>query len=434
MQYVLIIGSGGTTKFGFLEEIKKLGRNAVVIDAKENFSIKYPEGMEVVFLQDMAKEKIFEKAATLNEKYRFEAVGTIFEPCIETAAFVREKLHLPGFLYEKTMFARNKALMMRLLETAGVSVPKFKIFTKDEPKEKILSLTKDFKAPFILKPAMACSNLGLRKISSHDFFWESFQKALVDIQSNFYKNNESEDWSKEWLLCEYIDGKEIEADTYIEKEHICFKAVQEKTLIFEDDEMIYENNAVIPTLTFSEKETKNLEFELEKLARTVWLNIAKPSGVKYFNIYSEFRIDRNGKPYCLEFTLRIGGAVMPLSVLKSTGVNTFEIAARTLLGMKMPIPPAHTNKGVCWQMIFSDRNGVYRGVEGLDGSGLLLIPFKNNGDEIKTPQSDYLSCVLAEAENAKKASDMVATALRKAFVLIESPDGKIEKIEIPVSG
>lgn len=431
---VIIIGSGGQNKFGFLKELQKLGKNVVLLDAKDNAHLKYPKGVETIFLPSLDKNTVMEKIGILEKTYNFTAVGTIFEHCIETAALVREHLCLPGFSYKKTLISRNKILMMDFLKKAGVRIPAYEPFVSNMPKKDILKLAKNFNAPFILKLAMGSANVGLRLVRAEEDFWHCYQGGLQDAKNYHLKKYELNDWSKEWLISEYIGGKEIEADMYIEEGKIRFKAIQEKTLIFEHGEFIDENNAVIPALTLTNNELAKLDNELNKLAKAVWEHIAKPCGVKYFPVYSEFRIDKDGKPYCLEFTLRIGGALMPLSVLKSTGVNTFEIAARSLLGLKTSIPSKLNNRGVCWQILFSDRLGIYCGIGGVEKTrGLSVIPFKRKGTAIKTPQSEYLCCIFAEARTSKDASNNVATALNNAHILVKGNSGRIDKVEIPVT-
>ena len=432
---VLIIGSGGKEKFQFLIELTKLNKKVVVMDLSDNKNLKYPKNITTIFLPKLDKKTVKKGVDTLLLNFNIEAPGSILESALETTAYIRDYLKLSGFSLEKTMIARDKTLMSKMLQDNEIRTPQFQSFSKNDNAKHILSLASKFEYPIILKPTMGSSNVGLRYIKSPNSFWKYYQDALLEVKESPFKKYEASKWLDGWILNEYIDGKEVEVDLYIKKGKIAFKIVQEKTLIFKHGEFIDENNAVIPTITLTDKEKKDLDIELNKLAKTVWNNMAKPCNVNYFNIYAEYIIDKKSKSFCIEFALRTGGALLPKSVYMSTGVSTFEIVAKSLLNQPTEIPKKISNKGVCWQIIFSNYSGIYRGMEGIDkiNNNITIIPAKKEGEKIIVPQADYLCYILTEGETSIEASNKLAKALSNAYVLTENSEGKIEKSKIPTT-
>ncbi len=292
----LVIGSGGKTKFGFLEQLSKLASNVIVIDGRENSNLKFPEGIKTVFLQTLDEKSVTDAVESLKSHYQITTVGTISEPCMETAAKVRGYLNLQGISYEKILLTRNKGLMRNFLAQAGLKMPKHKTFHRTDRKEDIVSLTKEFSLPFILKPTTGAANRGLRLIRSYNGFWNSYQKALADVNDYQGKHYEYQNAADEWMICEYIRGKEVETDLYLEEGKIAFNAIREKPLIFEREETIEENSSIIPPLTLTKTELSNLETAIRSLSKLVHEKIARPSFVKYFTIFAEFRINNQGFP------------------------------------------------------------------------------------------------------------------------------------------
>lgn len=431
-EVVLVIGSGGKSKFGFLEELVKLNKNVIVIDGEDRCDEKYPDKVKTIFLPSLNKKNIINEVKSLTKSYKITSVGTILEPCMETAAYVRDYLGLPGYSYDKILWARNKARIYDLVSSAGLNAPKFEVFNKNDSKEKILSLTKDFITPFILKPTMGAANVGLRCIRSHNDFWRCYNEALKDTNNEYDNIHSFKDVSNEWLICEYISGREIEAHLYLEEGNISFFLTKEKPLTFERGEIIEENNAVTPPVTLTDKDKKYFEQTINKFAKVVYEKIVKPCSVKYWTFFGEFKLNDNGEFCCLEYTLRIGGAIDPYSILRSSGVNMFEIAARAQVGLKTEIPSKLLNNGVCYQVIFSDRSGIFKGFSGLDNlDEFEFFPLKKIGTMIEIPHSDYLAFILAKAKTPQEASNKIATTLKKARVLVETKDGVINEVKIP---
>jgi len=430
---VLVIGSGGKTKLGFIEQLSTLVSQVIIIDGSEHAQLKYPGGTKTVFLQTLDEKSIIDTVQLLKSSYQITAVGTISEPCMEVSAKVRGYLHLPGVPYEKILLTRNKSLMRDFLAKAGVKMPRCETFHRTDSKDAIIATATKFSPPFILKPTTGAANRGLRLVRSYDGFWSAYQKALADVDDYQGKRYEYRNVADEWMICEYIRGKEVETDLYLEEGKIAFNAIREKPLIFEREETIEENSSIIPPLTLTKSELTSLNLAIKSLSGLIYEEIARPSSVKYLTVFAEFRITAGGDVYCLEYTLRPAGALCPLIIQKGTGVDIFEIAARCTIGQRTVIPKKLLNKSVYFQILYSNCTGTYRGISGLKTSdSLAFIPNKNDGDVIKIPQSDYLAFILAEAATQQDLLKEVTSSLENAKILVEAGEGKIKEIGIPL--
>jgi biotin carboxylase len=319
--------------------------------------------------------------------------------------------------------------MYRFLKREKILGPKFRVFKKGITQKSILNVAKGLKYPLVIKPTLGAGNTGVRFVRSAKDLWKQYSSTLKEVNHHGFETFDFRPWAGEWIMCEFVEGKEVEADLYVEKGKIKFKIVQDKPLLVERNGVLEENTSVTPPVSLTRTETQNLDKALLKLAKVVYERLARPCGIKYFTLYPEYIIDKNGTCHCLEFALRICGAIGPMIIQKSTGVNMMEIFARASLGLKTRIKKRKVTRAVCWQTLLSDRCGIFCGLKGLGRADTFM--YAKKGDYILTPQSDYIASVITEGKSPHDALDRMALILKDVRIIMKTKNG-IEKIPVTI--
>jgi biotin carboxylase len=427
---ILIIGSGGRTKFGFLRQLLAYGYRPFVIDPISNSRLVYPSGVVSYFVESLGRHELLRVSETLAAKNLFKGTASIYEPCLEGAALVREALGHAGFGIAETAIARNKHLMYEFLIAAGIAVAPFERINV-ENREGASARLRSYPWPCVLKPPFGWGNIGVKVIRPERAPDEALSRAVKEYYMGIDGTFHISDPHSDWLLCEYISGKEVEVDQYVVSGKTMFRGIHEKTLIRQHGSSIEENNAVTPVLTLTPEELSAIDEVTEKLALAVHERLAEPRGIRSFMLYSEYRMENKRGPICLEFSLRIGGGLVPLSLQRSTGTDLFKLAAASIAGIHVR-PSSHSRKRACyWQVLYSDRPGIYRGCDFSPVNGVKFIPIMRIGERILVPQSDYLAYVIAGGVAPEAASERAKIWLSKAVVKVETNDG-VRLVPVPL--
>jgi biotin carboxylase len=427
-QLVLVVGSGGRTKYGFLRSLAAEGVTPVLFD---------PSSADFVFLPDgcCAEEVQFEieglaKAARRwGSKGEVIAVATIYEPCVELAAELREVLGLKGLRAADARLGRNKASMYSFLSSGGVRVPETTTFGFSNALGVVDKLMVGRR--YILKPALGSANIGVRVVNDPSEFSSLFDEAQRDVVARSTVVWDCREGVDDWLLSEFIPGKEVEVDLVVVDGQIVFAAMQEKTLINLRGNIVEENNALIPPMTLTPDERRGVDSQCLRLANLIWSDVCTPGNLKAINLYVEFRVLDDGTAYCLEFAFRVGGCLVPEAVRRSTGCDLFHVAASIALDRDVNLSPSNSNRSVYWQVLYADRRGVFRGFRVPDCEDVVFLPLVSQGTSISTPQSEYLAYMLVEADSPQEATEIACRWLDEAVLLLENGDGELIEIPMP---
>lgn len=157
----ILIIAGGIWQIPVITTAKKMGLTVIVTDwGADAAARKYADFFEVADIKD--KEKTLKVA----QKYKIDAVLTEqTDLSVPTAAYVAEKLGLPGLSYHTALQATNKFLMRKVCQQAGIPMPRFaRVHSLEEALEKAAIIG----YPVIIKPADSQSSRGVAKIYSPD--------------------------------------------------------------------------------------------------------------------------------------------------------------------------------------------------------------------------------------------------------------------------
>lgn len=414
--HVLIVGTGGDSKAPLIDRLLGHGARVATIDTPNSAATELPNGVRSVTVPTMTRGTLYWALANLPADFRPTVTASMFEPCIEGAAFCRDTLGSRGLSLDSVPIIRDKAVMYKALHDAGVRVPRFRAFNLSNVHSDGLTF------PIVIKPTRGSANLGVRKITLPDKLAIAAAEAAREVDTHRFTDLDFEDLSTEWVATEYISGKEVEVDAYITADTVKLVAIQEKTIINEHDRIIEENNSVVPTITIDDRERLAINSAVAAIARTLFDTVLRPSGLWGWPLYCEFRVDGDSC-VCLECSLRIGGGWVPQAVRSAIGIDLFDVAARAILGMEVKIKERADTRGVYWQLIYSAERGTYSGCEGYRTTeGAQLIELVERGTPIDVPHSEAIACLFVEDETSVRASAKASRILSDLSVIIAIPE------------
>ena len=158
MQKILFLG-GAYAQVPILKEAKARGYYIITCDyLPDNPGHKLADEYHNVSTTDM--QGVLNLARKVNPDF---VVAYASDPAAPVAAFISEKLGLPGNPYESVRILSEKDLFRTFQKENGLNVPKFALLTEnDNPDEKLRML----KYPFIVKPSDSSGSKGVSKVSS----------------------------------------------------------------------------------------------------------------------------------------------------------------------------------------------------------------------------------------------------------------------------
>lgn len=430
MKNVLILGSGGENKYGYLEWLVKLGANVVLLDPDSDSKERAGNGWETFYADFNNIDSLIKKVLELNSKYSFSAADTIFELTMEHAAAARKALGLKGLTPELVNVGRDKTVMAGFMRQNGVRTPPYIVFNKDDDLKEIQNQIGVYKdAKWILKPDIFAGGIGIKKINDPSKLFEAFESAKTDISISHYRHNLIREPGAKWILSRYIDGFETEADICVHKGEVIFFASFLKTINLEREWGIEENRCVTPIPWLKKESIKDMEDQIQKVAKAVYEKVMKPCGKETLIVYPEFRIDKNNKAYIIEFAFRNGGYLNPFRIEESRGISPLYFSAAATLGLEPKVNETKTKCASGYQLLFSDRKGRFDGIKGINMiPGISIKQEARVGDKINVPQSEVLCSVIGTSEKPEDVEKILNIALKDAKVIVDG-----NEIEIPLS-
>lgn len=433
---LLVIGTGGDSRFDFLESLKQLFTNIVVLDCPVSGLTRYPEGVAVHRFDELGRQQLSDYLEVTDE--RFDRVATIFEPCVMGAAFVREQRGVPGLHMDAARVFRSKSAMARFLDSAGLGQPGFAVYREGHANREFFEFLEGPGSwrDLILRPDSGYGNLGVRKIlqgTSRGQFDQALLDAKGDMQQNQYAAADFDPTQDTWILSEFLAGKELEIDLYVVDGGIVFSGIHEKTVIRVDGQFIEENNAVTPPVTLTAEESDRVTEYCHELSRALYHGVHKPAGNRVFHLYCEVMLV-DDEVFCLEFADRVGGGYVPYSIKKSTGVDLFDLAAACCAQTPIYPGPQDLPSGVYWQLIYSPRKGFFRGIgnRGAAADSEVLYIAKDRFP-VSVPHTDYVAAFAFDGRDSRDASERARRVLQELSVRVsETPQGPPQEFSIPL--
>lgn len=232
------------------------------------------------------------------------------DPAAPTAAYVAEKLGLPGNSYSSVKIMSEKNLFRDFLFQNGINVPKFGHFTDAEDVKNHID---EFSLPVIIKPVDSSGSKGVTVVHSINEISSAVEAALGKSRC------------KKFIVEEYIEpmGRQLHGDGFIENGKVVFLYLGDHHF----DESI--NNLVPYSTTYPTEHSKEI---VEQCKEQIQMFISKVGFMNGgFNV--ELRVSKkDGKAYIIDIGARNGGNFTPKVIEYATGFNFLDRAIKVALG------------------------------------------------------------------------------------------------------
>ena len=289
-----------------IEAAHKLGIYVITCDyLPDNIAHKYSDEYRNVSIVD--KEAVL---AVARELQIDGIMSFAVDPGVVTAAYVQEKMGLPGNPYESVCILQNKDRFRNFLTKHGFNVPKAKGFSSIA---EALAEAYWYPWPAIVKPTDSAGSKGVTKVNR----LEDLEPALkVAFEHSL---------SGRVIVEEFIEKQGCSSDTD------CFSIDEELKFVSFSAQRFDENapNPYTPSAyswpsTFTQEQEAYLTSEIQRLLTLLGMRTS------IYNI--ETRVGTNGKPYIMEVSPRGGGNRLAAMIRFATGVDLITNAVRAAVG------------------------------------------------------------------------------------------------------
>ena len=233
------------------------------------------------------------------------------DPGAPTAAFVAEKLSLPGNPYESVRILQRKDLFRKFLKDNHYLVPESKSFTS-------LYIAKDFAmkrlktASIVVKPADSSGSKGVSKVSDIIAFEKAYQEAEIYSMSKMVV---VEDFIEKAIY-------EMDGDGFVWQGKLSFAC-------FGNQHNDIECNPYVPMgISFPYIQEKSTQ----KKAYDIIESILTKLNMEVGGLNIEYLTDKDGNIYILEIGPRSGGNLIPEVIKYATGIDLIAFSVDGAMG------------------------------------------------------------------------------------------------------
>ncbi len=284
---------------------------------------------------ELAAKKVMRFA----KKHPLAAVLGLDDSTTVTAAYISEKLSLPGNPVEAVEASRNKFEMRQRLKAAGIPVPDFQLFSTKEKPEKIAA---KISYPRVLKPTMLAASQGVIRADNAKSFVAAWKRVKKIIRAQKTK--------PEILVESYVPGIEVALEGLLEDGSLHVLTIFDKPDPLEGpffEETIFVRPSRLPA-------------KVQEQIISCTQRAADALGLKLGPIHAELRVNERG-PWIIEVNPRPIGGRCSRALRFGLGVSLEELILSRALGkdtsklmpdpapsgvMMIPIPRAGTLKKI----------------------------------------------------------------------------------------
>jgi biotin carboxylase len=384
----------------FLEAAGRLGIDVTVAsDEPSTMEALNPAGLLALDFRD--PEGSARKVSEFARAHPLAAVVGVDEDTAVAAAAISRALELPSNPPEAVSASRDKALLRRRLDAAGVPNPKSRVFALDgDPAQAARAVS----YPCVLKPTFLAASRGVIRADDGITFvaaWQRIARILrePDVAAKGGRSAE------EILVEDFVSGAEVAVEGMLTEGELKVLAIFDKPDPLDGpffEETIYVTPSRLP------------ERDLEKI-RSVTSSGCCALGLRDGPVHAELRLTRTG-PLVIELAARSIGGLCSRTLKFGAGASLEELILRHALRLDGGAA-ARDPRSAGVMMIPIPRAGRLEGVTGLEAAkavpnvedvvisahlGQLLVPLPEG--------SRYLGFIFSRAATPDRAE----AALREA--------------------
>lgn len=307
MKKILMLGASHF-QVPAIKYAKEAGYYVITADYKpDNPGHKFSD--EYHNISTIKKDEILKLSSALNID---GILSYASDPGAPTAAYVSEKLELPGNPYRSVLTLQRKDLFREFLKEYGFNVPESDSFEEKDKAKQFADYLLDKFDYIIVKPVDSSGSKGVSKLSAIDKFEALFEKAKEFSLSD------------EVVVEQFIEKKsyQMDGDGFVWDGHLAFSC-------FGTQHNDFECHPHVPVgISFPYVGDKVIQERARKqIDRIMSLLDMKVGGL---NI--EFILDQNDNIYIIEIGPRSGGNLIPEVIRYATDIDLIKYAVEGALG------------------------------------------------------------------------------------------------------
>jgi biotin carboxylase len=282
----------------FLKECDRQGCRVLLLTEERLKGSDWPRGAIDAFYfvrRDMPEIDIRQGAAYLARTERLDRIVALDDFDVETAAMLREYLHVPGMGETTARAFRDKLAMRSRARAAGIPCPEFVHVLNDIA---ITEWTSRVTPPWVLKPRGQAAAIGIQTIASAGQLWEAIN-ALGDARADY-------------VLEQFVPGDVFHVDSLVFNRTVVFAVA---SAYGSPPMTVAHEGGIFVTRTLSADDP------MAGALKTANARVLDSFGLLRGVSHTEFIRGREGQLYFLETSARVGGAFIVDVVEAATGVN-----------------------------------------------------------------------------------------------------------------
>lgn len=326
------------------------------------------------------------------------------DPAAPTAAYVAEKMELPGNPYSSVDILCNKDKFREFLARNGFNTPIAKGYERIE--NALVDLKNNYyKYPVIVKPIDSSGSKGVGKINSYD---EAEKKIICAMEYSRSKKIVVEEYVKKFGYQVAGDGLSIDGTLvfrYFANDHFNKKCVNPFVPI----------SASFP-YNMSEDVQNKIHNEIQRLINLLHMQTST------YNF--DIRIDSDYNVYLMEVAPRDGGNYIPDVIKYATGWDLVECSVKAAMGDKIEILPICAKGFYSYFAVHSLKDGILDKVLISEEAKKHVIEnhiIKKTGDKISTFKgaNSTLGCLIMRFDSMNQMLDMMDNSEQWCRVLLK---------------
>lgn len=383
MKKILLLG-GSVQQIVAIETAKRLGYYTVLCDYLIDNPGQY-------YVDKFYLVSTIDKDAVLGVAQKEQVNGIVAyasDPAAPTAAYVSEKLGLPGNPYKSVEILSNKDLFRKFLSENGFCTPKAQGFNNVEEAKKILEAGM-FQLPIIVKPVDSSGSKGVERIDTLEMAQEK-----LDCAMSFSRGHRI-------IIEEFVEkfGYQIAGDGLSINGKLVFRC-------FANDH--FNSKCINPYVPISASFPYNMPAEVQDRVHKEIQRLLTLLEMKTCTYNFDMRIDKDYNIYLMEVAPRNGGNYIPQIIRYVTGVDLVECSIKAAMGEELKDISMVPAKGFCaYYAVHSLKDGILDRVIIRDDVQKQILEnhiIKNPGDEVRafTGANTTLGCLLIKFESMRQ--------------------------------
>lgn len=307
MKKLLLLG-GSAQQVIAIETAKKMGYYTILCDYLDDNPGQYVADK---FYQISTTDK--DAVLKVARKEKIDGImAYASDPAAPTAAYVAEKMNLPGNPYKSVEILCNKDLFRDFLLENGFCTPKAKGYSDIESAQSDIK-NGLYKLPVIVKPVDSSGSKGVGRIDSIEYTTEKLEYAM-----SFSRG-------KKIIVEEFVEkfGYQIAGDGLSIDGKLVFRC-------FANDH--FNDKCVNPFVPISASFPYNMPDDVQTKIHNEIQRLLTLLDMKTCTYNFDMRIDKDFNVYLMEVAPRDGGNYIPQIIKYATGVDLVECSVKAAMG------------------------------------------------------------------------------------------------------